>query len=176
MGNDPIRIQKPTVVTPTSAALMHDQFNFDQAFHTVHYLLFLFVHVHQSITIMVCQVAKTEYKPFNSTMQLLYFCLGSLFVISWLRSGDVNFKMAVTLITAGVFVLLSRYVIEVIAEMCAILGIEVFTTKQQVLARRIKEKQMAEKSKATQSESQETKPSDSTCFKPLQKHFKVHSD
>lgn len=119
---------------------MHDQFNFDQAFHTVHYLLFLFVHVHQTISIMVCQVAKTEYNPYNPTMQLLFFCLGSLFVISWLRSGDVNFKMAVTLITAGVFVLLSRYVLEVIAEMCAILGIEVFTTKQQVIKRKLRAK------------------------------------
>lgn len=140
LGKDPIRIQNPTVVTPESAAEMHDQFNFDQAFHTVHYLLFLFVHVHQTISIMVCQVAKTEYNPYNPTMQLLFFCLGSLFVISWLRSGDVNFKMAVTLITAGVFVLLSRYVLEVIAEMCAILGIEVFTTKQQVIKRKLRAK------------------------------------
>lgn len=55
----------------------------------------------------------------------------SIMLISYLRDGDVNFKMSVTLLTGIVAVVLAQFIITVIGEMTAILGIELFTTKQE---------------------------------------------
>jgi len=52
-GRDPIRISNPTEVNNETAAMMQDQYDYGQAYHTVHYLLYMFVIVYQSLTIMV---------------------------------------------------------------------------------------------------------------------------
>ena len=63
----------------------------------------------------------------------------------------MNFKICLTLITSVAGVLCFSFIFELSAEICAILGIEVFTTKQQVLERqrKLRQKQEAERLKSS---------------------------
>lgn len=45
-GRDPIRISNPTPVNNETARQMQDQYDYGQAYHTVHYLLYMFVIVY----------------------------------------------------------------------------------------------------------------------------------
>ena len=82
-------------------------------------------------------------------------------------SGDVNFKMCVTLLCGVVAVFLAQFIVTVIGEFCSILEIEVFTTKEEVAKRIEREKLKQElrdrtKKKTVQlnarSQSEEKKP------------------
>jgi len=130
MGRDPITIKNPIVVNNESGRLAIDEEDYGQAYHTIHYMLFLLVIVYQSMNVMLAQVTKRQYKPFNPLMCFLYLSMISIMFLSYLRDGDVNFKMCVTLLTGIVAVVLSQFIISVIGEMTTILGIELFTTKQ----------------------------------------------
>jgi len=130
MGRDPITIKNPIFVNNESGRLATDELNYGQEYQTIHHLLFLLVIVYQSMNVMLAQVTKRQYKPFNPLMCFLYFSMISIMLLSYLRDGDVNFKMCVTLLTGIVAVVLSQFIISVIGEMTTILGIELFTTKQ----------------------------------------------
>lgn len=140
MGRDPITIKNPIVVNNESGRLAQDEQDYGQAYHTIHYMLFMFVVVYQSLQIMLAQVTKRQYQPYNALMCFLYLSMITIMLLSFLRDGDVNFKMCITLLCGIVAVVLSQFIISVIGEMTAILGIELFTTKQVVEMRKQKQK------------------------------------
>ena len=47
----------------------------------MHYLLYIFVMLHQSIKIMVAQVTKTEYEPYNNFFKGFLLTLSLLILI-----------------------------------------------------------------------------------------------
>jgi hypothetical protein len=51
--------------------------------------------------------------------------------ISYLRNGDVNFKLCITLLCGVTVVFQWQFILSIIGEITTILGIEVFTTKQE---------------------------------------------
>jgi len=59
----------------------------------------------------------------------------SLSIIGLLRDGDVNFKMCCTLLCGITAVFEGQFILSIIGEITMILGIEVFTTKQEQRAR-----------------------------------------
>jgi uncharacterized membrane protein len=114
---------------------------------TVHQFLFMFVVIRQSLKVMVCQVCSSEYKAYNGFLKFSVLYLVSLFFVCYVKKGDVNFKMLVTLLTGIVLMLLCTYIVTIFAEFTSILGIEVFNTKETVLAR--KQNQKNERPKRT---------------------------
>jgi len=135
-GNDPIVIKNPPVVNPENAAFYRDQLDYGQAYHTIHYLLYMFVIVYQCHNIMGNQICKQRYQPYGNLMKSVLFTMCTIMVIGYFRDGDVNFKMCVTLICGVVAVFLGQFIVSVIGEITTILGIEVFVTKQEQEARR----------------------------------------
>lgn len=129
LGKDPIRISNPTTVNNETAAEMKDQYDYGQTYHTIHYLLNLFVISFQSITIMVNQVCKQEYNPYSTPIVCLLGAMLSIMILSYIRDGDVNFKMLVTMICGIFAVCMMQFIKQVLDEMLDILGIELFTTK-----------------------------------------------
>lgn len=122
---------------------MHDNFDYGQGYHAVHYFLYLFVVVHQTLTVMWNQVCKIEYKPYNPLMCFVVLSMVMVMFISYLRDGDVNFKMCCTLLCGVVGVFLAQFIVTIIGEFCTIIGIEVFTTKEEV-AKRIQRQKLKE--------------------------------
>lgn len=140
MGRDPIRIAEPTPVNNESARHMQDQYDYGQAFHSVHYLLFLFVVVYQSLNVMTKQLCKSKFEPYSNPIKILFAAMGVMMAIGYFRNGDVNFKMSVTMICGVFAVHLGQFIVTVIGELTTILDIEVFTTKQEVEKRRERER------------------------------------
>jgi hypothetical protein len=74
---------------------------------------------------------------------MLVFDMSAMLVITgiaYLRSGDVNFKLCITLLCGVTVVFQWQFILSIIGEITVILGIEVFTTKQEQQKRNLKRK------------------------------------
>lgn len=139
-GNDPIRINHPTVVNRESAAVDHDSLEYGQAYQTVHSLLYIFMIVHQTMSIQLAHCTKSKYWPWGRMINFVISAMLVITLISYLRNGDVNFKLCITLLCGVTVVFQWQFILSIIGEITTILGIEVFTTKQEQQKRNLKRK------------------------------------
>ncbi len=84
-GRDPIKIPNPTEVTNETASQDNDSREIGQAFHTVHYLLYVFVIVHQTMSIQLSHCTKSKYDPWGRLITFLIAAMLIIQLISILR-------------------------------------------------------------------------------------------
>lgn len=96
--------------------------------------------VHQTMSIQLAHCTKSKYWPWGRMINFVISAMLVITLISYLRNGDVNFKLCITLLCGVTVVFQWQFILSIIGEITTILGIEVFTTKQEQQKRNLKRK------------------------------------
>lgn len=91
-----------------------------------HMFLYTFVLVHQTISVQVCHVTLDRFSPFTRIFMMVAMSILLIFQISYFKGGEIDTKLAMTILLGMTFVCQWHFILNIVYEMSSILDIAVF--------------------------------------------------
>lgn len=110
------------------------------------------------MSIQLAHCTRSKFDPWGRLITFIATAMVVITLIGKIRSGDVNFKLCITLLCGVTTVFQWQFILSIIGEITTILGIEVFTTKQEQQRRNLEAQSKAKLAKLKQQVKTKKKP------------------